>query len=111
MNPLFAVRDALRTHGMATPSQLAVELALPRAVVDDVIAHWQRRGYAVPAALDSGACGTGCKGGGCGSCASGVQGEVFRWHDPAAPRQPAEAVLVRLDRGAAQPGARGGKER
>lgn len=97
MNPLFAVRDALRAHAVATPAQLAAELALPRAVVDDVLAHWLRRGCAQQVLPNGGACSAGCCGGGCGGCASGMQAEAFRWLERARPLQRMDPVLARPD--------------
>ena len=80
MNPLFAVRDGLRQHGVATASQLAAELELPRAVVESALDHWSRRGYAQPVSLAAdGACSAGCSS--CSACLSGEQGTAFLWHD------------------------------
>lgn len=85
MNPLFAIRDSLRAHGVATAAQLAAELELPRGVVDNALAHWLRRGHAQHVSLaGGGACGTGCSSG-CGTCGVGMQGAVFRWKERVQP--------------------------
>ncbi|MEJ2632706.1 MAG: FeoC-like transcriptional regulator [Acidihalobacter sp.] len=84
MNPLFAVRDRLREEGEATASQLAAILHLPRGTVEDMLAHWQRRGRVEPVVLGFGnGCASGCGGGACSSCsappvsAGGVR--IYRW--------------------------------
>lgn len=65
MSPLFAVRDRLRSRGTATSLLLAAELELSLPVVEDILAHFERRGQVrreVPAN------GAGCGGRPCGSC-------------------------------------------
>ncbi len=71
MNPLFAVRDLLRERRVATTGQLATELKLPQEVVDDVLAHWQRRGLIESETVETGGgCGIGSRAscGGCNGC-------------------------------------------
>ena len=92
MKPLFALRDRLREQGMATASQLAAAMGLPRATIEDMLAHWQRRGrveLVAPGAGDG--CGSAC-GGGCSGCRvpseSGLR--VYRWR--ASDRAPALPV-------------------
>lgn len=71
MNPLFAVRDLLRQRQVATSGQLASELELPHDVVDDVLAHWQRRGMIESETVETGGgCGIGSRSscGGCNGC-------------------------------------------
>ena len=71
VNPLFAVRDLLRTREVATSSQLASELKLSSEVVDDVLAHWQRRGLIESETVETGGgCGIGSRAtcGGCNGC-------------------------------------------
>ncbi|MFM2484216.1 FeoC-like transcriptional regulator [Celerinatantimonas yamalensis] len=65
MNPLFAVRDLLREHHVATLSQIAVTLQLSQPIVEQALAHWQRRGM-VSLRVDN-----GCQSGGCSNCESG----------------------------------------
>lgn len=80
MNPLFAVRERLRARGSATSRQLAAELELPTAVVEDILAHFERRGQVqavTPAAV------SGCGADRCGSCnlcfTAGPSVAWFRW--------------------------------
>jgi Mn-dependent DtxR family transcriptional regulator len=62
VNPLFAVRDLLRQHKVATSGQLASELKLSHDVVDDVLAHWQRRGLIESETIETGGgCGIGSR--------------------------------------------------
>ena len=71
MNPLFAVRDLLRQRHVATSGQLATELDLSTEVVDDVLAHWQRRGLIESERVETGCgCGIGSRAtcGGCNGC-------------------------------------------
>jgi hypothetical protein len=71
MNPLFAVREVLRARRVATAGQLASELRLSQDVVDDVLAHWQRRGLVENERIETGGgCGTGSPAacGGCTGC-------------------------------------------
>lgn len=71
MNPLFAVRDLLRERHVATSTQLANTLRLPPDVVDDVLAHWQRRGLIEREPVETGGgCGIASRSscGGCNGC-------------------------------------------
>ncbi|MBU1175257.1 MAG: FeoC-like transcriptional regulator [Alphaproteobacteria bacterium] len=71
MNPLFAVRDLLRQRQIATSGQLATELSLATEIVDDVLAHWQRRGMVESEVVETGrGCGIGSRSscGGCNGC-------------------------------------------
>ena len=89
MNPLFAVRDLLRERQIATSGQLASELSLPADVVDDVLAHWQRRGLIESETVETGGgCGIGSRStcGGCNGCeaAKNVSDQIpaisaYRW--------------------------------
>ena len=71
MNPLFAVRDLLREHKVATSGQLASALDLSQDVVDNALAHWQRRGMIESETVETGGgCGIGSRSscGGCNGC-------------------------------------------
>ncbi len=71
MNPLFAVRDTLRTYRVATSGQLATRLHLSEDVVDMALAHWQRRGFIESERIATGGgCGIGSRAacGGCNGC-------------------------------------------
>jgi hypothetical protein len=88
VNPLFAVRERLRAGGAATVSQLAAELRLSPNLVQDLLAHWQRRGQVESLGLGPSGCGSACNSGGCNSCqlpqpsqSGGIT--VFRWRDSA----------------------------
>lgn len=80
-SPLFQVRDLLRECGMASAAQLARELRLPTPVVEDMLAHWTRRGQVTSTepANATGSCGsTGCNS--CGQCGSAPSSSVlYRW--------------------------------
>ncbi|CAG9000885.1 MAG: hypothetical protein CENE_02892 [Candidatus Celerinatantimonas neptuna] len=78
MNPLFAVRNLMRQLNIASSAHIAYELQLPVDVVDDMLIHWQRRGFIEP--LESISSG-GCTSGKCGSCSSGGCTPVkqYRW--------------------------------
>ena len=84
--PLFQVRDLLRRRGMATSAQLAAELRLPSGVVDDMLAHWGRRGMvAEVGASASGHCASGGSRGcsSCGQCAAAsTPATLYHWRDP-----------------------------
>lgn len=74
------LRDLLRlveaADGPITLAELGRQLGVDAAVLDGMLQHWVRKGRLV---TDSGAamsCGSGCMGGGCGSCA-GVTGCPF----------------------------------
>jgi hypothetical protein len=88
-NPLFQVRDLLRQRGMATAAQLAAELRLPSGVVEDMLAHWGRRGLvAEVGASGSGSCASGGRRGcsSCGQCAgASAPATLYHWRDPGAP--------------------------
>lgn len=98
-NPLFQVRDLLRRRGMATASQLAAELRLPPGVVEDMLAHWDRRGMvAEVGASGSGACASGGNRGcsSCGQCAGApAPARLYRWRDPGS-RTGTAATTLRL---------------
>jgi hypothetical protein len=92
--PLFQVRELLRQRGMVSAGQLAAELRLPLGVVEDLLAHWTRRGMAVTAeAPAAGACGSG----GCGSCGqcggSAVPAALYQWREPGAQDRPRTIAL------------------
>ena len=81
-SPLFQVRDLLRQRGMASAGQLAAELQLPLGVVEDLLAHWTRRGMAVAAEAPAvGACGSG----GCATCGqcggAALPTALFQWRE------------------------------
>ncbi|MEJ2291778.1 MAG: FeoC-like transcriptional regulator [Deinococcales bacterium] len=83
MNPLFAVRDRLREESLATSWQLASDLQLSPAVVEDVLGHWLRRGQVERIELGpQGGCG-GRSCARCGLCSSaGLQPAAYRWRGP-----------------------------
>ncbi len=92
--PLFQVRELLRQRGMASAGQLAAELRLSPGVVEDLLAHWIRRGMAVAApAAAAGACGSGgC--GSCGQCAGpAMPAALYQWRDPSAQGRPRTIAL------------------
>ena len=93
MNPLFAVRDLLRTRRVATSGQLANELSLNTDIVDDVLAHWQRRGMVESEPVDTDGCGCGIGSratcGGCNGCDIAAKSapatpaiSAYRWLGP-----------------------------
>ena len=98
-NPLFQVRDLLRLRGMATAAQLGAELHLPSGVVEDMRAHWGRRGMvAEVGASGSGHCasggGRGCSS--CGQCAgASTPVTLYHWRDPGS-RTGSPATTLRL---------------
>ena len=90
MNPLFAVRDLLQKHEVATSGQLASQLDLPGDVVDEALAHWQRRGLVESELVETGGCGCGIGSrntcGGCNGCATAAKAapsspaiSAYRW--------------------------------
>ncbi|MEJ2357928.1 MAG: ferrous iron transport protein B [Deinococcales bacterium] len=83
VNPLFAVRDRLREESLATSWQLASDLQLSPAVVEDVLGHWLRRGQVERIELGpQGGCG-GRSCARCGLCSSaGLQPAAYRWRGP-----------------------------
>jgi FeoC like transcriptional regulator len=94
--PLFQLRDLLRRRGMASAAQLAAELRLPAGVVEDMLAHWSRRGLVAGAeAPASGACGSGGGCASCGQCASAAAPAVlYRWREAQAQRQPRSIPIL-----------------
>ncbi len=93
--PLFQVRELLRQRGMASAGQLAAELRLPLGVVEDLLAHWTRRGMAVAAeAASAGACGSGSGCGSCGQCAgTAMPTALYQWREPGAQARPRSIPL------------------
>jgi hypothetical protein len=67
-SPLRAVLDAFE-HGAATRADIARSTGLRDDVVDAALEHLIRLGR-----ISAQEMATGCPGGGCGSCASGVDG-------------------------------------
>ena len=76
MNPLFAVRDALKEQEIATAGQLATLLQFPQTRVEEILQHWQRRGLVEQVLA---ATSNGCNSGGCSSC-SGCGPSPTRYH-------------------------------
>ncbi len=94
-NPLFAVRDTLRARGLASVAQIAAERQLPVAVVDEILAHWVRRGMAHAVAPQTGgACGSGgCSS--CGQCAvPSHSAMLYAWDGPGAAAAPQRPVIA-----------------
>lgn len=84
-NPLFDVREVLRSRQMASVMQIAGELRLPVSVVEDMLAHWVRRGMASRVEQTA----TGCGSGGCNTCgqctgAPAKSGGLYAWDGPGA---------------------------
>ena len=95
--PLFQLRDLLRRRGMASAAQLAAELRLPAGVVEDMLAHWSRRGLVAGAqAPASGACGSGGGCASCGQCASSAAAPavLYRWREAEAPQRPRSIPIL-----------------
>ena len=81
---LFDVRDALKARQMASAAQIAADLHLPTGAVQDMLAHWVRRGLAaeVASGATGGSCGSGACGG-CGQCASPSPAQaLYVWQGP-----------------------------
>ena len=81
---LFDVRDALKARQMASAAQIAADLRLPTGAVQDMLAHWVRRGLAaeVASGATGGSCGSGACGG-CGQCASPSPAQaLYVWQGP-----------------------------
>lgn len=82
MNPLFAVRDYLQMHHVASVAQIAQALAVPLAVVESALAHWQQRGRV--RMLTS--IGETCQVTACSKCltpcaAAGSESAVYAWQE------------------------------
>lgn len=116
---LFELREALREHGAASLSELALRLRRPQGVVEAMLEHWSRRGHVqvLPPRRADGASGApapsrGCGGGSCGSCGAcaaptpgphgGSHAVLYAWREQrclglhAAPATGAEPARHRL---------------
>lgn len=80
MNPLFAIRDFIKTNQVVSDVQIAAALKLPRPVVQQALEHWSRRGIicAEPTICSS---GQSCRNCAIGGCHSSI-GELYRWNKP-----------------------------
>ncbi len=75
---LAEIRDYLETHREVTLGDLANRFDMPESAVRGALRPWIRKGRVVPV---SGRCGSGCGSGGCSSCATGPETEIYRWAD------------------------------
>lgn len=66
MTPLFAVRDYLKRAQVASTSQIARELSISPDLVEELLGHWQRRGFVQ--VVDSPTQSSGCAMGSCKTC-------------------------------------------
>lgn len=76
-NPLFAVRDFVKVHKVASPSQIAFSLELPKGTVEHALNHWIQRGLIE---INSPICSSGSS---CNHCTIGgchPPEQVYHWH-------------------------------
>jgi hypothetical protein len=93
VSPLRAVLDAFAA-GATSLTDVARRTGLDRDVVDAAVDHLVRMGR-----LSAGTLSTGCPDGGCGSCASGEDGEAACGSTgPSAARQGPVLVTLSLTR-------------